>query len=510
MANLFNLKTAVDRREAAGFCDFARCGCIRLARAAGGARSARPLRNAWKARDRIARHFCRRVNCSALLAKPRRKTAAAASALAAGFALACELVTRIVVCRACRVRVAMADRNKGRLVIASRWRLGSTRRTIVEQRQQPRRQTAAREVVRGEAAPAPLVLHFVENILSVAPIAIQLTERLRIFVQRGDQNRVFVDFRRRADLGEGKLRRAGVADLRKPQSALHTPAQHDHEPAPAPARQAHRALLRLEAFTGANPFARASELLDHALDVGGQAQLEQEGKSARLGIAHDPLVAETAIAAQQGQPQVARQAIEQRPQARRAMFGRELVAGTDVDIENKTPVRAINFASAAPSKIRGRAEFGLYLRVSAAAIPSSTSRRRVRPILFMLVSNAAEIALSLQPSPASDTSAFRRMRAFVSDCAGCLPAQIIVSSCSRSSALSFTTYFLTEISLPATNHLHRRIAATEIQRNSTDSMTLATTSIQLHNGRRPGRSVSATERETMSRTQRGPSLTACA
>src|SRR5271166_4717704 len=41
-------------------------------------------------------------------------------------------------------------------------------------------------------------------------------------------------------------------------------------------------------------------------------------------------------------------------------------------------VRAINFASAAPSKIRGRAEFGLYLRVSAAAIPSSTSRRRVR------------------------------------------------------------------------------------------------------------------------------------
>ena len=140
-------------------------------------------------------------------------------------------------------------------------------------------------------------------------------------------------------------------------------------------------------------------------------------------------------------------------------------------------VRAINFASAAPSKIRGRAEFGLYLRVSAAAIPSSTSRRRVRPILLMLVSNAAEIALSLQPSPASDTSAFNRMRAFVSDCAGCLPAQIIASSCSRSSALSFTTYFLTEISLPATNHLHRRIAATEIQKNTTDSMTLATRAI---------------------------------
>src|ERR1019366_5095586 len=73
-------------------------------------------------------------------------------------------------------------------------------------------------------------------------------------------------------------------------------------------------------------------------------------------------------------------------------------------------VRAINFASAVPSKIRGRAEFGLYLRFSAASSPSSTSRRRRRPILLMLVSSAAEIALSLQPSPASATSAFNRIR----------------------------------------------------------------------------------------------------
>jgi hypothetical protein len=60
------------------------------------------------------------------------------------------------------------------------------------------------------------------------------------------------------------------------------------------------------------------------------------------------------------------------------------------------------------------------------------------------------------------------------DCAGCLPAQIIASNRSRSSALNFTTYFLSEISLPATNHPYRRIAATEIQKNTTDSTTLAT------------------------------------
>jgi hypothetical protein len=35
--------------------------------------------------------------------------------------------------------------------------------------------------------------------------------------------------------------------------------------------------------------------------------------------------------------------------------------------------RAICFASAAPSKIRGRAELGLYLRLSVASNPSSTS-----------------------------------------------------------------------------------------------------------------------------------------
>src|SRR5271166_1876399 len=140
-------------------------------------------------------------------------------------------------------------------------------------------------------------------------------------------------------------------------------------------------------------------------------------------------------------------------------------------------VRAINLASAAPSKIRLRAEFGLCLRFSAASSPSSTIRRRRRPILLILVSSATEIALSLQPSPASDTSALSRMRAFVSSCAGLLPARTRDSSRSRSSLLSRTTYFLTAISFPATNQLHRPCATTEIQKNATESMTLATSCI---------------------------------
>ena len=49
---------------------------------------------------------------------------------------------------------------------------------------------------------------------------------------------------------------------------------------------------------------------------------------------------------------------------------------------------AINLASDAPSKIRGRAEFGLYFRSSVASNPSSTNCRRVLATVLMLTSNA--------------------------------------------------------------------------------------------------------------------------
>src|SRR5271165_3680883 len=135
---------------------------------------------------------------------------------------------------------------------------------------------------------------------------------------------------------------------------------------------------------------------------------------------------------------------------------------------------AISLASAAPSKIRRGAEFGLYLWVSATSSPSSTHCRRVRSTLATLVSSASAILPSLQPSPASETSAFKRMRAFVNRRADRLPERMSSKSCSRSSALSRTTYFLTATSFPATNHLHRCCKATEIQNLPSKSMTEAT------------------------------------
>src|SRR5271156_50830 len=143
-------------------------------------------------------------------------------------------------------------------------------------------------------------------------------------------------------------------------------------------------------------------------------------------------------------------------------------------------VSAISFASATPSKMRGRAEFGLYLRLNTASNPSSTNWRLVRSIVAMLVSSAAAIRLSLQPSPSSDMSAFSRMRAFVSSWAERLPLWINSSSWACSSALNRTTYFLTAISFPTTNHLHRCLAATEIQKLPSFSMTGATSGSHHH------------------------------
>src|ERR1700691_2901353 len=138
--------------------------------------------------------------------------------------------------------------------------------------------------------------------------------------------------------------------------------------------------------------------------------------------------------------------------------------------------RAISLASVAPSKIRGRAEFGLYLRTSVASKPSSTNCRRALPTVLTLASHAAAISPSVQPSPASDVSAFSRMRAFVINCADRLPDLIIASSRSRSSAHNFTTYFFAPVPVPATNQLHPRPSgvATEIQKCPQVSRTRAT------------------------------------
>ena len=145
--------------------------------------------------------------------------------------------------------------------------------------------------------------------------------------------------------------------------------------------------------------------------------------------------------------------------ARSTMFSATTASSSNANVHRLRPLggaeqaSAISLASAAPSKMRLRAELGECWRVRAASRPPATSCWRVRAMVSVLVSNASAIWLSLQASPASDASAFSRMRAFRSWRAGALPFWISALSQSRSSALSVTMYFLTLGCFAVTAHL---------------------------------------------------------
>src|SRR5262245_51687588 len=62
---------------------------------------------------------------------------------------------------------------------------------IEDQRDVTRHQTAALEVARREASPAPLVLQLIEGIFAISAIAIELAESKNLAVERGHQNDVF-------------------------------------------------------------------------------------------------------------------------------------------------------------------------------------------------------------------------------------------------------------------------------------------------------------------------------
>ena len=128
--------------------------------------------------------------------------------------------------------------------------------------------------------------------VSIAAIAIELAERFSFFLERGDQNRIFVDFCRLADLGEGKLRHPVFVALRKPQLAFETPNQHDHPPLPAPARQANGALLASKPWPAQTHSRAPASFSIIRLTLAVRRSLNRYGKAARLGLAHDPLVAE--------------------------------------------------------------------------------------------------------------------------------------------------------------------------------------------------------------------------
>src|SRR6516165_2073427 len=160
---------------------------------------------------------------------------------------------------------------------------------VEHQRDTAGHQAAALEVARREATPAPLVLQFVKTVLAIGAIAIELTERQYLAIERRDENGIFKDFARLGDLGKAEPQLTVTVTFAQRQLALDATSQ-DHDAAiPAPALKAQAAILALPARTGILSILLAHRPLDRALDP----QLEQIGLMPPLGFAHHRLIAET-------------------------------------------------------------------------------------------------------------------------------------------------------------------------------------------------------------------------
>src|ERR1700730_7308079 len=96
---------------------------------------------------------------------------------------------------------------------------------IVDECDQTRRKPAPGEIVGREPAPPPLVLQFIEGILAIRPVAIELSEGEDLGVKRSHQRRVLVNLAL-VDLGEGKSELAGkVIPMVVDKLLLDAPAQ---------------------------------------------------------------------------------------------------------------------------------------------------------------------------------------------------------------------------------------------------------------------------------------------
>src|SRR5215472_251036 len=112
---------------------------------------------------------------------------------------------------------------------------------------------AAFDVVGGEAAPAPLVLQFVEIVLGIAAAAVELGDGQQLGLQRGHQHGVFPSLATRVHLDKAELP-WGV--VRSWGGAMgQAPAQQHDAALPTPSEQSNLAPLALPAGAGVLPIA---------------------------------------------------------------------------------------------------------------------------------------------------------------------------------------------------------------------------------------------------------------
>ena len=94
----------------------------------------------------------------------------------------------------------------------------------------------ALEILGGEAAPAPVVLELIERVLAIGAVAIELGQGQDLGLDRGHQDRDFVDLALAVGRDfEKRQPQLAVVMVRHRQLARQAPAQQHHPPRPAPA-----------------------------------------------------------------------------------------------------------------------------------------------------------------------------------------------------------------------------------------------------------------------------------
>src|SRR5207253_2226497 len=173
---------------------------------------------------------------------------------------------------------------------------------VVDQRYTARQQPAAFEIMRGEAAPAPLVLQLVKRILAVGPIAIQLTERQDLAVERGHQRGVFPDLPIRPDLGKAEPRLSGVTVIDDRQRTFQLAPQQNDPPLPAPTFQPQTGLLALPALAGIRLVSLGHPPLRGPTDILRRPQAARIPQVALHAIGQDPRAAPGDVNPEQPRP----------------------------------------------------------------------------------------------------------------------------------------------------------------------------------------------------------------
>ena len=183
----------------------------------------------------------------------------------------------------------------------------------VDQRREAGDQARARQVLRHEAAPAPLVLELVEDVLAVAAVTVELRESDHIggFIARDQHAEVpsAIRLRRPGPLVEGRQQQLVRARARLRIGADGT-AQEQAAPLSAPPREPFALEEPLPAVARLRPAVAAAQRAEVALHLLRPAQLEQVRQRQRVGLVQNARGAVAHIAAQQPRPQVGRQAAD--------------------------------------------------------------------------------------------------------------------------------------------------------------------------------------------------------